>query len=463
MHDGRDMSLFEMKLPDVGEGVAEAEIVEWLVAVGDEVTPDTVLAEVLTDKATVEVSPPVAGTVVALHGEPGDVLAVGTPLVGIDVADGVEPDETETPTTPVAASDGASPPEPPVEPSPSPESRDVPEPVAGADAGIAPDSSPDLVSGHPPELSSGGEEADVAPAPAAADDRARRAGQVTAAPAVRRRAHELGIDLATVPGSGPDGRVVHADLDRLLVRGGAPRSGATRPVSGDERVEPVRGVRRKIAERLSATWSEIPHITYVEAVDVTELEALRAELNSSDHEVRLTLLPFFVRAIVVASRDQPEINAHYDHAAETLTVHTGVHVGIATQTDQGLLVPVVRHAESLGLHDVAAEIARVTDAARTGRAARDELSGSTITITSLGAIGGVATTPILNAPEVAIVGINKMEVRPVWRDGAFQPRTMINLSSSFDHRMVDGWDAANFVQRLKTLLETPALLFVDGP
>jgi 2-oxoisovalerate dehydrogenase E2 component (dihydrolipoyl transacylase) len=412
------VSLYEMKLPDVGEGVAEAEIVEWLVDVGDEVTPDTVLAEVLTDKATVEVSPPVTGTVVARYGDPGDVLAVGTVLIGIEVADGVVPEQE-------------------AEPESEPESATTPESVP-----------------EPP------------PAAEPPTRGPKRSERVTAAPAVRRRAGELGIDLAGVSGSGPEGRIVHADLDRLLIGGSgslaAPSGRASDRASGSPRVESVRGVRRRIAERLSATWSEIPHITYVEAVDVTELEALRAELNTSDDgRVRLTMLPFIVRAIAVACRDQPEINAHYDHGSETLTVHGAVHVGIATQTDQGLLVPVVRHADSLELRDAAAEIARVTEAARNASASREELSGSTITITSLGAIGGVATTPILNAPEVAIIGVNKMEVRPVWRDGAFQPRKMINLSSSFDHRMVDGWDAARFVQRLKALLETPALLFVD--
>jgi 2-oxoisovalerate dehydrogenase E2 component (dihydrolipoyl transacylase) len=416
------VSLYEMKLPDVGEGVAEAEIVEWLVEVGDEVTPDTVLAEVLTDKATVEVSPPVTGTVVARYGDPGDVLAVGTVLIGIEVADGVvsEP-EVEGPT------------EPALQPESEPESATAPEP--------APEPPP---AAEPP---TGGP---------------KRSERVTAAPAVRRRAGELGIDLTGVSGSGPEGRIVHADLDRLLIGGSGSLAAPTGSTSDSPRVESVRGVRRRIAERLSATWSEVPHITYVEAVDVTELEALRAELNTTDDgRVRLTMLPFIVRAIAVACRDQPEINAHYDHGSETLTVHGAVHVGIATQTDQGLLVPVVRHADSLELRDAADEIARVTEAARNASASREELSGSTITITSLGAIGGVATTPILNAPEVAIIGVNKMEVRPVWRDGAFQPRKMINLSSSFDHRMVDGWDAARFVQRLKTLLETPALLFVD--
>jgi 2-oxoisovalerate dehydrogenase E2 component (dihydrolipoyl transacylase) len=388
-----------MKLPDVGEGVAEAEIVEWRVDVGDEVTPDTILAEVLTDKATVEVSAPVAGTVVARYGEAGDVLAVGSVLIGIETADGV-----------------------------------TSEPASEPPAAFEP------------------------PTTAAA----KRSARVLAAPAVRRRADELGIDLAGVSGTGPEGRIVHADLDRLLVGGTASPGDPSGRASDDPRVEAVRGIRRRIAERLSVTWSEIPHITYVEAVDVTELEALRSELNAPDDgRVRVTMLPFIVRAIVVACREHPDINAHYDHASETLTVHGAVHVGIATQTDQGLMVPVLRHAESLDLRGTAEGIARVTEAARNARASREELSGSTITITSLGAIGGVATTPILNAPEVAIIGVNKMEVRPVWRDGTFQPRTMINLSSSFDHRVVDGWDAARFIQRLKTLLETPALLFVD--
>jgi 2-oxoisovalerate dehydrogenase E2 component (dihydrolipoyl transacylase) len=285
------------------------------------------------------------------------------------------------------------------------------------------------------------------------------AARVTAAPAVRRRAADLGLDLGTIAGTGPNGRVVHADLDRIIVGTARPTSGQ-RPTPSDQRhVEPVRGVRRKIAERLSAAWTEIPHITYVEAVDVTELEALRAELNRPGDGARLTLLPFLVRAIALACREQPRLNAHYDHTAETLTTIDAVHVGIATQTSDGLLVPVVRDAETRPIRDLAAEIARVTDGARDGRASRSELSGSTITITSLGALGGLTTTPILNAPEVAIVGVNKMEVRPVWRDGAFQPRQMINLSSSFDHRMVDGWDAATFVQRIKSLLEIPALLF----
>ena len=397
-----------MKLPDLGEGVAEAEIVTWMVDVGDEVTPDSAIVEVLTDKATIEVVSPVNGMVVALHGEPGDVLAVGSNLVGIETEGDV------TGSQPAAATASSS--IPAQDPEPEPE-------------------------------------------PAREPDRASSA-QVTAAPAVRKRAADLGIDLGTISGTGPDGRVVHADLDQRLAGGSSSADRRHVAPSAEQRVEPVRGVRRKIAERLAAAWTEIPHITYVEAVDVTELESMRAELNRVGDDVRLTLLPFLVRAIVVACRDQPRLNAHYDHAAETLTVVEAVHAGIATQTPQGLMVPVVRHAETRHLRELAAEISRVTDAARDGRASRDELSRSTITITSLGALGGLATTPILNPPEVAIIGVNKIEVRPVWRDGAFQPRQVLNLSSSFDHRMVDGLDAATFVQRIKSLLEIPALLFL---
>ncbi len=397
-----------MKLPDLGEGVAEAEIVTWMVDVGDEVTPDSAIVEVLTDKATIEVVSPVNGMVVALHGEPGDVLAVGSNLVGIETEGDV------TGSQPAAATASSSIPAQDPEPEPEPERE---------------------------------------------PDRASSA-QVTAAPAVRKRAADLGIDLGTISGTGPDGRVVHADLDQRLAGGSSSADRRHVAPSAEQRVEPVRGVRRKIAERLAAAWTEIPHITYVEAVDVTELESMRAELNRVGDDVRLTLLPFLVRAIVVACRDQPRLNAHYDHAAETLTVVEAVHAGIATQTPQGLMVPVVRYAETRHLRELAAEISRVTDAARDGRASRDELSRSTITITSLGALGGLATTPILNPPEVAIIGVNKIEVRPVWRDGAFQPRQVLNLSSSFDHRMVDGLDAATFVQRIKSLLEIPALLFL---
>jgi 2-oxoisovalerate dehydrogenase E2 component (dihydrolipoyl transacylase) len=413
--------VYPVKLPDVGEGVAEAELVSWLVAVGDAVTPESPLAEVLTDKATVEISSPVTGVVVALHGEPGDVLAVGSEIVGIELA-GAAGDPFAAPlSAPVNV-------EPPAEPEPATEPQTTP-----------PEPEPEPEQRRPAVAASG----------------------ALAAPAVRGRARELGIDLTTITGSGPDGRVVHADLDRALV-GAARHSSPARPDADDTvRVEPVRGVRRRIADRLTAAWADIPHITYVEAIDATELETLRGQLNLGGAAPRLTILPFLVRAIVIACAEQPRLNAHYDHAAGLLSVHDAVHVGIATQTDAGLMVPVVRDAGGRSLRDLAREMGRVTTDAREGSATREQLSGSTITVTSLGALGGIATTPILNAPEVAIVGVNKLETRPVWIDGSFQPRRVFNLSSSFDHRIVDGWDAATFVQRIRTLLESPALLFLD--
>ncbi len=439
------MSVFRMKLPDVGEGVAEAELISWLVAVGDEVTPHSVLAEVLTDKATVEVSSPTSGVVTVLHGEPGDVLAVGSDLVEIDTGGTGESTAPEGDVSEPAVP-SSEPPLPAIEratdPLPQREPGSSAAPITGAEPGLA----PERIAGH---------------------DRA------AAAPAVRARARALAIDLGTVAGSGPGGRVTHADLDLLITehrdrgtrRFSDARSMGPQTDRADEgRAETVRGVRRRIADRLTAAWSEIPHITYVEAVDVTELERLRAQLNASGkgHDgVRLTILAFVTRATAIACAEQPRVNAHYDHAELTLTTFDAAHIGIATQTDQGLLVPVVRRVDTRGIWDLATEIARLAAAARDGSARRDELSGSTITITSLGALGGLVTTPILNAPEVAIVGVNKIEIRPVWRTGGFEPRQMLNLSSSFDHRIVDGWDAANFVQRIKALLETPALLFVD--
>ena len=278
---------------------------------------------------------------------------------------------------------------------------------------------------------------------------------------MRARARELGIDLAGVRGTGPDQRVLHADLDRVISRADHV---ATAPSHSDEpHLETLRGVRRRIAERMTASWTQIPHITYVEAVDVTELEALRAELNRRERTdgLRLTLLPFLVRAMVLAVGEQPRLGSHYDEATQTLSTFDAVHVGIATQTDEGLMVPVVHHAEAHGLFELATEIGRVTDAARSGEASAGDLRGSTITITSLGSLGGVVTTPIINQPEVAIVGVNKIEARPVWRSGTWEPRSIMNLSSSFDHRIVDGWDAATFIQRIKAVLEMPALLFID--
>jgi 2-oxoisovalerate dehydrogenase E2 component (dihydrolipoyl transacylase) len=409
------VSVFSVKLPDVGEGIAEAELVSWLVGVGDHVKAEAPLAEVMTDKATVEISSPVSGVVTFLHGEPGQMLAVGTEFVGIEL-EGSGPTEASAPVPDAVTA-----------------------PIATAMPSPAPNvTAPTVTDGHRP----------------------------TAAPAVRQRARELGIDLGAVPGTGPGGRIVHADLDRVL--GGSQAGGsATGRGSGVEiddtpHVEAIRGLRRRIGERLT-TSSQIPTITYVDAVDATDLELLRAELNrrESASGVRLTVLPFLVRAMVIAVGEQPRLNARYDSVGQSLSVFDVVHVGIATQTPDGLMVPVVRHAESRGLWDLATEVGRVSGAAREGRATLQELTGSTITITSLGALGGLVTTPLINEPEVAIVGVNKMEMRPVWRNGSFEPRQMFNLSSSFDHRIVDGWDAATFIQRVKSLLEMPALLFVD--
>lgn len=420
---------YTVKLPDVGEGVTEAELVEWHVSIGDTVTPDTVLAEVLTDKATVEIYAPVAGTVAALHGQPGDVLAIGGDFVTLAA--------TEQHTDP-----------PPVRPTEPPH----PAPVSRETSALPP-----ATNRHdrPP----------VPTATASLEPPTALAAGPAASPAVRARAGSLGIDLTNVRGTGPNGRIEHGDLDRLLVNhalGNDRASKEPHAVHGGVTIEPVRGLRRKISERLTAAWREIPHITYVDAVDATELEQLRQTLNALRSGPKLTLLPFIARAIALAVADQPRLNAHYKADASTLTVFDAVHLGVATQTDAGLAVPVVRHADTLRLDEIATEIARLASATRANKATREELTGSSITITSLGALGGLATTPILNAPEVSIIGINKIETRPVWCDDAFTPRLMFNISASFDHRVIDGWDAATFVQRVRQHLETPSSLADDA-
>lgn len=421
-----------VRLPDVGEGVAEAEIVSWHVAVGDAVTSDSVVAEVLTDKATVEIYAPVAGTVDALYGQAGDVLAVGSDFFAI---------------RPGSDGDGDG------------DDRD------DGDAGDAGDESPATPVPATPVPPS---QAPPTPAPASPTPAPGAAG-VAAAPAVRERARRLGIHLTTIVGTGPSGRVTHADLDGSMQRtGGRPRARDTSD-SNDTTAEagtkvPVIGLRRRIAERLTIASSRIPHITYVDEIDMTQLEQLRNSLASAHpDQPRVTVLPFLMRAMVLAVADQPQLNATFDDDEDMLTTFDAVHIGIATQTPAGLIVPVVRNVETKDLWEIASELSRVTEAARTGSARRVDLTGSTITITSLGALGGLVTTPIINHPEVAIVGVNKMQTRPVWIDNAFVPRRMMNLSSSFDHRIVDGWDCATFVQRIKKLLEEPAMLFVPPP
>jgi 2-oxoisovalerate dehydrogenase E2 component (dihydrolipoyl transacylase) len=415
------MSEYTVKLPDVGEGIAEAEIVEWHVHVGDTVTEDQVMVEVMTDKATVELPSPVTGVVLFVGAAVGDVLQVGSPLIRIETGAATAVPEPATPLPSPATTNG--------------------QPVA-----TIPSSPP------PPP-----------PAPATPNNGATS----TAAPAVRQRAKTLGIDLATVAGTGPDGRVVHADLDTLLaheptqVR--APRVATV--VSGDDGVDdvPVIGLRRNIAQRMQLSKSHIPHFTYVEEVDVTEAERLRAALNRQheDSQARLTVLPFLMRAVVVALGDFPQMNARYDDDQGVVHRHHSVHLGVATQTAKGLMVPVVMNAEGRDLWSCADEVARLSTAARENKITIAELSGSTITISSLGSLGGIVSTPIINYPEVAIIGVNKISTRPVYVDGVVLPRQVMNLSSSFDHRVVDGADAAAFIQRIKTLIETPALLFLS--
>ena len=439
------------KLPDVGEGTAEAELVGWHIKVGDVVAEDQIVADVMTDKATVELTSPVSGTVVALHGEPGQQVAVGGPLVSFKVEGKGNVVASAAASAPLSLDgrgaggegDGAA-------------KRPAAAPAA-ANAKPATTSTPTPT--PPPSRGRGSEPARTL------SDRTQRP---LASPAVRDRARDLGIDLRFVPGSGPAGRIEHGDLDAFVASGGAPSSvGGSSTSSTYARADGttevrIIGIRRKIAEKMAESVRRIPHITYVEEIDVTALEELRAHLNAtkSKDQPKLTLLPFLARAMVVALRDQPQINATYDDEAGILTQHAAVHLGIAAQTPNGLMVPVVRHAEARDPWDTALEIGRVSTAAKDGSAKREELTGSTITITSLGTLGGVIHTPIINHPEVAIVGPNKIAERVVVKNGQMVVRKMMNLSSSFDHRIVDGHDAAVFVQRIKTLLENPATLWM---
>ena len=459
------MGVQVIKVPDVGEGVAEVELVSWSVTVGDEVSRNQILAEVMTDKANVEIPAPIDGVVAALNGEIGGVMAVGSTLIELTV-------------------EGAG---------------DEPE---GGGAAIVkeaaqPRSAPLLDDGHltlsvvangsaeTATTSAGRERNDATTDTAAALGRSIAVGErpprpegekPLATPALRHRARVAGIDLRRVPGTGPAGRITHEDLDAFWHGAGVGYDGggaAGSPVAGgrrrqpDQRVDeqPIIGIRRQIAKRTLAATQSIPHITYVEEVDVTALEDLRATLNddSPDGVARLTVLPFLIRAIVDAVGEFPRMNAHVDDDAGTLTTHGGVHVGIATQTPNGLVVPVVRHAETASIWELAQRVADLAEAARSGKVAPADLTGSTITITSLGPLGGLVTTPVINKPEVAIVGVNKITTRPVYIGDALLPRKMMNLSSSFDHRIVDGWDAASFVQRIRRSIEQPALLFVDDP
>ena len=395
------MGSYVFRLPDIGEGIAESEIAQWRVAVGDAVSEDQPLVDMLTEKAAVEIPSPVAGRVVAIHGQAGDKIAVGAQLVTLEVA-GAAPADTAVPVHAASV------------------------PVSATAAAVT-----------------------------------NSEGPVPASPATRQRARELGVDLHQVTASGKHGRVLREDVERHVAAAAAPEATAAHDDEGSESIKLI-GVRRKIAEAMQRASQRIPHFAYVEEVDVTELEALRQRFNARySDRVRLTLLPLLIEALVKTLPDYPQVNATYDDEAGVLTRHRALHVGIATQTSNGLVVPVLRHAQRLNLWQRATEIRRLAEAARENRATRAELSGSTLTLSSLGALGGLVSTPIINAPEVAIIGVNRMLERPVVRNGALVVRTMMNLSSSFDHRIVDGFDAASFIQQLKALLEDPVRLFVD--
>ena len=422
------MNIHVIKMPDLGEGIAEVELVAWRVQPGDSVAEDQVLADVMTDKATVEIPSPVAGRVLALGGEVGQLLAVGAELIRIELdATG---DAVMVPTESVAQAPA------PTLTSPAPAPAPAPAPVAAA--------------------------ARSAPSTASHD-------RPVASPALRARAWESGVDLNDVPASGTAGRIVQADLDAYIASGALPSVPST-PLPARVAAQPeathdmkIVGLRRKIAQKMQESKRRIPHFTYVEEVDVNELEALRERLNAKWGAQRghLTLLPFLIRVIVLGVREFPHVNARFDDEAGVITRHDAVHVGIATQTEAGLMVPVLRDAQARNLWGCAAEVTRLAEAARNGKIVRDELSGSTITITSLGRLGGIVSTPVINHPEVAIVGVNRIVLRPVIRDGAVVARQMMNLSSSFDHRVVDGALAAGFVQCLRDHLEHPAMLFVE--
>lgn len=467
---GADMGAYIIKMPDIGEGIAEVELVEWHVKVGDAVIEDQLLADVMTEKATVQVPSPVHGTVLALGGRVGEVMAVGSELIRLEVEGPGNVSEEGEGTHPQSRDNSPKPQETPTQHTDTLDSEE--------------DRNEDEVSEQGQALQQAGPEVKAVPrqadaamsAPAAVSapsgSRPARSARPLASPAVRRRAAEEGIDLRAVPGSGPVGQITHEDLDRWLQHGGAAPvsagAGAGTASMGLARREgieeiPVVGLRRKIAQKMQQSKRHIPHFTYVEEVDVTELEALRQQLNQRWGEARgkLTLLPFLVRAMVLGLRDFPQMNARYDDDKGVVQRHAPVHLGVAAQTDAGLMVPVLRHAETFDLWACAGEIRRLAEAVRKGSAQRDELSGSTITLTSLGALGGIVSTPVINYPEVAIVGVNRVVERPMVLNGAIVVRKMMNLSSSFDHRVVDGMHAAEFIQCLRGYLECPSLLFVE--
>ena len=415
------MSQFIFKMPDLGEGTVDAEIVAWHTKPGDAVEEDQLIVEVMTDKAAVEVPAPVSGRVLSISGAPGDKIAVGSPLIVFEV--GAIPDAAAA--VPAAQSPKIEPP------------TATAAPVAPARAAMAPTAAP---------AAPGGE---------------MRSSRIMTSPANRRRAREAGVDLAGVAGSGPGGRIVRGDLDALLAQPAVPGTPMKAPADDVSEIKVI-GLRRLIAERMSEAKRNIPHFAYVEEIDVTELEALRVHLNHSRPKdtASMSFLPLVVAALTRVLESFPQCNVLYDAERNVLRRFRAVHVGIATQTPDGLKVPVVRHADAKPLWTIASEIRQLAERARSNKATRDELSGSTITVTSLGKLGGIASTPIINAPEVAIIGLNKAVERPVVYGGAVVVRRIMNISSSFDHRFVDGYDAAAMIQSLKQLLEHPAMIFI---
>ena len=419
------MPIFTFNLPDIGEGIAEAEIVVWHVKVGDKISEDQPLADMMTDKATVEMESPVAGIVTKVAGEAGDVIAIGSMLVEIETATDVSQAESTVQVEAVATVEDELP--------------HAPEPVA---------TEPAVVQERPAVV--------PVPSPSISADH-----KITASPAVRQRAKELGVELTDVKAAG--GHVRHADLDAFLAYGSGQgyRASHISARREDENVKVI-GMRRRIADNMAASKRHIPHFTYVEEIDVTAIEAMRADLNANRGvRPKLTMLPLLIVAICKTIPQFPMINARYDDENGVVTRHGAVHLGMATQTDAGLMVPVIRDAQDRNIWQLATEIARLADAARSGTAKSEELSGSTLTVTSLGPLGGIATTPVINRPEVAIIGPNKIVERPMFVGDTIEARKLMNLSISCDHRVVDGWDAANYVQALKKLMETPVLLFAD--
>jgi len=419
------MGIFAFKLPDIGEGVVEGEVVEWMVSVGDTVKEDDPILSVMTDKATVEIPSPTDGVVKSIVGEPGTILAVGQVCIEFETdGEGTPVEEAPEPVEEVVEEAPVAKPEPVEEKStPAPEPAPAPTPVVVAAPGARP----------------------------------------LASPAVRQRARESGIDLATVSGSGPAGRITHGDLDSWKAAGSpVAAAGPARTAQTGTTEVPVIGLRRKISESMTASYTTIPHFSYFEEVDITHLDELRVHLNSTraEGQPKLTYLPFIMQALVKALGENPVCNALFDDDKGVVTRHDAVHLGIATQTDRGLYVPVVKHVEAQDVWQSASEMQRVSQAARDGTAGLDELTGSTFTITSLGRMGGLGATPIINKPEVGILGVHNAVDTPVVRNGQIVIRKMLRLSSSWDHRVVDGWDGAMLVQRLKTLLENPATIFM---